>query len=228
MNVDRVKERLEALGLNPHEAALKIGRSRNYIYDFLVGRKTEFKGDGPERVAKVLRCSVAYLRGEVDTPDADAPQTDLSSGVKIVGVVEVGAWRTTPPLAAGSPVSTPVARDARYSDMRQFAYAVRGSGMVGLGITEPMIVVAVDAGDFASQHGTPAIGQTVVVERRRLGMVETSARRITAAANGTRSLVAIDDGGHEDVAKYPAKKSQSHDGDGVEIVGIIIAAIVLY
>lgn len=73
LDPDRIKARLEALGINQFEAAKRTGKHEHFIYDFFKGRKKSFPSDGPLRLAHALQCSIEYLAGvsdEVGSPPA--------------------------------------------------------------------------------------------------------------------------------------------------------------
>lgn len=73
---DRVKERLEAAGLNQSQLARRIGLTQGTIAKLISG-----KAQGSShlhRIARELRTTPAYLTGETDDPSADVPDTMLS------------------------------------------------------------------------------------------------------------------------------------------------------
>lgn len=65
---DRIQIRLAHLGVNQFVAAEKAGKNSHFIYDFMIDRKRAFKGDGLQRVASALECSVEYLIGRSASP----------------------------------------------------------------------------------------------------------------------------------------------------------------
>lgn len=65
---ERVRERLEALGINPFEAARRAGFERSFVNDLLIGRKKSVRGAALLRLATALGCDPAYLVGMQAAP----------------------------------------------------------------------------------------------------------------------------------------------------------------
>lgn len=65
---DRIAARLNALGISQFTAAERAGKHGHFIYDFMIGRKQSFKGDGLQRLSTALECSIDYLTGAADQP----------------------------------------------------------------------------------------------------------------------------------------------------------------
>jgi len=98
MRKDRIEARLKALGLTQFQAAEKAGKHAHFIYDFMIGRKRSFKGDGPIRLAQALECSIEYLTGESDDVgrpplSAAASYTYQPGSLPVAGIVEAGVFR---------------------------------------------------------------------------------------------------------------------------------------
>lgn len=68
---ERVKARLEAENLSQAELARRVGVSQPTIYGLIHSNKIGTKY--LHLVARELRTTPAYLSGETDDPDADAP-----------------------------------------------------------------------------------------------------------------------------------------------------------
>lgn len=195
MDRERIAKRLNDLGLSEFDAAEKIGRHRNFIYDFMTGRKKSFKGDGPEQVARALDCSVEYLNGETDLIGNSGP-IDPGSPLAIDGVAEVGAWRSSPPLSLKRPIRVSIPRDQRYLDCRHVAFMVKGDGHQAFGIEDGMVVVGIDVDDFRQSTGKDiAPGTLAVVERTRVAgsasIKETSIRKISRVIKGRQAVVEV-------------------------------------
>lgn len=56
-----VERRLQALGINPYEAARRGGLERNFVQDILHDRKRTVRGDNLEKLARGLECTPADL-----------------------------------------------------------------------------------------------------------------------------------------------------------------------
>lgn len=183
MRKDRIEARMDALGINQFEAAEKAGKNSHYIYDFMVGRKSSFKGDGPVRVAQALECSIEYLTGESDeigvppmaTPAA-VPSAQAGRSLPLAGVVETGVFRR-PSSVRGAGRPLPIAPFPDYPAEAQAAFAVRGGGMDTRGIIEGMTLVAVDIEAATKDLES---GSVVIVEHVRSNgrEAEISAREL--------------------------------------------------
>lgn len=194
---DRVEARLRALNINQFEAAKRAGKGSHFIYDFFIGKKKSFKGDGPIRLAKALNCSIEYLTGESDVPgsppgDVPFPSTRIKGGIPYRGVVEAGVFRKA---ASYRPPDRliPVAPDPRHPKARQVVYAVRGDALASRGIIEGMFLICIEGAENEVGNGS-----LVIVEHTRLDGVEIeiSARelqhfpdRTEYRANGVEPIV---------------------------------------
>jgi SOS-response transcriptional repressor LexA len=65
---DRVKARLDVLGINAFEAARRGGLERNFVNDILDNTKLSVRGVNLPKLATALECSIPYLLGEEDEP----------------------------------------------------------------------------------------------------------------------------------------------------------------
>jgi SOS-response transcriptional repressor LexA len=64
---DRVKARIEALGIGPIPLAKSVDLERTFIHALLIGRKENVRIDKMAQVARALQCDPRYLTGEIDT-----------------------------------------------------------------------------------------------------------------------------------------------------------------
>lgn len=219
MDKDRIKQRLDALGITQFEAGLRAGWNENFLYDFMTGRKKAIKGEGPARIAYALQCSIEFLEGKSDEI-GDPPLGGGSSLLPLIGFAEAGIFRkTSTPLTY--PDRTPVPPHPNFSADAQFSVLMRDNSLQKLGVTEGMFlsVVAHEAVGATLQNG-----MIVLVEHRRLGDTEAelSAREIqhysdriellTKPLTGDPSTIIVRDG-----------KTDEPDGT-VTIRGIVISA----
>lgn len=192
MRKDRIEARLRALGINQFDAAVKAGRNSHFIYDFLIGRKKSFKGDGPIRLAQALECSIEYLTGESDEPGRPPlagptfERSGSSEGLPLAGVVESGVFRRPGSLRIPDEV-LPLPPFPGYPAEAQVAYVMRGNGLDELGVTEGMVLTAVQAEALSTPPGNGAI---VVIELVRNGgsHMEISAREVQHSPRMTRYI----------------------------------------
>lgn len=181
---DRIRGRLDALGMNPFDAARRIGAERTFINDLLIGKKDSIRRAAIPRVAEVLDCDPEFLIGAQDTPRRAAAQTPPrtpengplagAAGVPLFGIAEAGTWRH--PRAYAPSATLPLATDPRYPPQDQIAYLTRGDHAAWLGATDGAVILAVKGADFRD-------GDVVVVRRTRPGddgpEVEITLRKVT-------------------------------------------------
>lgn len=92
----RIRDRLDALGMNPFEAARLIGAERTFINDLLIGKKSSIRQSAIPRVAAALDCDPEFLVGAQDAPRRTSAQTPeigpLTAiyGLPLVGIAEAG------------------------------------------------------------------------------------------------------------------------------------------
>lgn len=175
---DRVQARLEALGISQFEAAERVGRDKYFIYDFLIGKKASFKGDGPAKVARALECSIDYLSGttdEVGTPPVSgdipvAPIKFLAYG----GPIEDGVYRQSGVSLEKLPVSVDPLDGVPLKD--QIVFLMRGNAYAAShGIRDGAAVKCLVPSAAGSAMRS---GSWVVVRRHQRGMVEVALREL--------------------------------------------------
>lgn len=164
---DRIRERLDALDINPFEAARKIGAERTFINDLLIGKKKTIRSAALPSVAQALDCDTEYLMGAQDIPrrttPAQRPQDRALAApqaLPLAGVAEAGTWRAAP--RSGPPPALPVAPDPRFPAAAQAAYLVRGDHAEWLGAPDGSVIVAVTGAGYRD-------GDVVLIRRTRQG-----------------------------------------------------------
>ncbi len=159
----RVQSRLDALGINPFEAARRAGGERTFINDLLIGKKDSIRRSALPRVAEALDCDPEYLLGAQDAPrrghaaHAKSPETAPGTA-PLVGIAEAGTWRLTG--RAGPSPALPIAPDPRHPASAQVAYLVRGDHASAIGATDGAVVVGVTGANYRQ-------GDVVAVRRTR-------------------------------------------------------------
>lgn len=164
---DRIKERLDALQINPFEAARRAGADRTFINDLLVGKKKTIRSSTMIAVAAALDCDAGYLIGTQDAPRSAAasetPEKRPDGGhlsLPLAGVAEAGAWRLSArPIASPA---LPVAPDPRFPAKDQSAYLIRGDHAAWMGAHDGSVVVAVAGAGYRD-------GDVLLVRRIRAG-----------------------------------------------------------
>lgn len=135
----RVRDRLEALGINAFEAARRIGVERTFLADLLSGKKDTIRPRAIAKVAEVLDCDPEFLIGAQATPRRAAVAVDGT--LPLAGICEAGVWRS--PEADATPAALPIAPDPRFPRQRQAAYLIRGHHADELGLMDGDVLVAV-------------------------------------------------------------------------------------
>jgi hypothetical protein len=87
---ERIGERVTALKISWRKASLEAGLEAGFIQDIITGRSQCPGEDAVARLASVLKCSSAYLRGQSD---------DLAGAAGIQGVTTVAPDMTQRPDA---------------------------------------------------------------------------------------------------------------------------------
>lgn len=201
----RVRERLDALGINPFEAERRANLKRGYVNDLLIGKKTTFREKALPALASALECELDYLTGRRDTPTGTEPGSAIG-GMALAGIAEAGAWRD--PDAESVPATPlPVHPDPRFDSARQSIFLVRGDHAAGLRITGGSIVLVVS--DSAYRDGDVVVARRVAKD----GTAETSIRVLAGGALSARPLKG-------EIASYPV--------DEAEIVGRIVRAEIIF
>lgn len=225
MRKDRIEARLAALGITQFEAAERAGKNAHFIYDFMIGRKRSFKGDGPVRVAQALQCSVEYLTGESDEvgspPAAFGPLSTSGPFLPLAGIVEAGVYRRAWSATAQRPPVDVPPRPG-FPPEAQALYLVRGGGMDARGIIEGMLLVAVSADAAKDKLESGAI---VIVEHYRGSgrEVETSARELQYFPDRTELRAQSKT---ENIKPIILRDGKPLERDGkVKIVALVIEAI---
>lgn len=126
----RMAERFAATGISPVAVAIKIGKGRDYIRDFLEGRKQSINFKLVSEIARELDCDPHYLTGEIGAPDG--------SSLRVSGMIETGVWRTG---EAAPTTSIRIPADSRYAQETQKAFIVRGDSWKDAGIDDGSVVV---------------------------------------------------------------------------------------
>lgn len=202
---ERVRERLEALGINPFEAARRAGFERSFVNDLLIGRKKSVRGASLLKLAAALGCDPAYLVGM----QAAARHTP-EGGAAWPGAVEACA-------AAQICAATPP--DPRHDVAAQRAFCVLDDHAEEAGIRRGSCLVAYRPapGDGLSD------GDLAVVRRsHEEGGAETAIWRLSVTLDGLRL---IPPGGGDSV---PLRTGTEADAEGVELLGIVSMAVRLF
>lgn len=170
---EKLAEAIEQAGLTPAGLALAIGRDKDYIRDYLVGRKRSLKADDLLRIAE----KVGGIDGSLTLTEVPL-RNDLQE-LPVVGTIRAGAWIETFMLDDDDQGTIPVARDRRFPFARQYALAVSGDSM-DKEAPDGSFVVCVD---FAESGLRLKAGMIAHVESIEVEKSETTLKEI-AISNG--------------------------------------------
>lgn len=207
---DRVRERLDALGINRVEAARRAGLERSFVNDLILGKKKNILGASLLRLATALECDPAYLVGMQAEPQI--PQPGEFEPPATVGACAAGLWRAPgapPPAAALACAVMPP--DPRYDLHAQRVFCVLDEHAEAAGIWRGSCVVAYRPQRSDGLHD----GDLVVVRRRRPDdqSAETTIWRLGVSMEGLR----VSPLGGGDAVPIDAEA----EGGAVELLGIV-------
>lgn len=166
---ERLAEAIYLAGTTPAALAIAIGRDKDYIRDFLVGRKRSLKADDLLNISRQINGV-----GEMLTLTEVPLKNDLQE-LAVVGTIRAGAWIETYMLEHDDQGTIPVARDKRFLHARQYALAVSGDSM-DQKAPDGSYVVCVDYGE-SGLHLKP--GMIVHVESMEHGKSETTLKEVS-------------------------------------------------
>lgn len=113
---------IEAAGTNAAALSSAIGRDKDYVRDFIKGRKKTLKADELATILEILRPSI-----DDELPTFYAPTGDE---MEVAGVIQAGMWLETYVNPYQDERETiPVARDPRFPEARQYALRIVGDSM---------------------------------------------------------------------------------------------------
>lgn len=166
---ERLEKLIDEAGTSPAALALDIGRDKDYLRDFIVGRKKSLKADD----MMVILDKLARLKAP---PEDEVP----IGGLQVVSDVQAGNWLEVTTLDdPAEPEILPAPRDPRFPRAAQYALRVRGDSM-DQEYPDGTYVTCVDFWDA----GVPLRdGLIVHVQRTRAGgqLVEVTVKAIERA-----------------------------------------------
>jgi SOS-response transcriptional repressor LexA len=206
------KELLKAMeerGILAAPLAVKIGRDKDYIRDFLTGRKQSLKLDDSQKIADVLQIPLSRLiAGHVDASE--------ELGMEVVGKVAAGLFKDVSIENQDSEKPRiAVARDLRFPNARQYALEVEGDSMDEL-FKDGSTVICVNFADTGLEYRD---GMCVHVERFIMDgqLVENTLKELRREGKTKWVL-------------YPRSSNPSHkpiELSGGETVDILVKGIVI-
>lgn len=190
--VDKIDQRLEALGLTAAEASKRATGSADTIRNWKRAASQGASGGATlktlEPIARVLETDVASLVGKsAGFAPIPIPSTPLPYG----GKVNAGYFLSIDDAnqdIGDHLVPLTVPRHPAYPKLHQSAYLVVGNSMDLAGMPEGMWVVAADYADYVDQVGELSNGNYVIVERSRAGgsEIDRTVKEVQFAQRGMR------------------------------------------
>jgi transcriptional regulator with XRE-family HTH domain len=176
---ERMRARMADLRISNPQLSRAIGRHDGYVWELLKGRNLNPSAADIQSIAKVLRCPVEYLYGDVETAyGVMAAPTTIR--IPLTGIAETSTFRQ---MTTEIRRTLDHAPSRRYPNARHFALEVRGDGMNACHdgerptpIYEGMYALCVD---IASANIPIESGRLYAVQRTLDGgaTFETSVRR---------------------------------------------------
>jgi SOS-response transcriptional repressor LexA len=168
----RIKRRLDALGITERQASIKAVGNSQFIRNIRKGMSTSPRGANIAKLARVLNTTEAWLLGTSDEVEAPS-EGKAEHGIRYGGIVEAGAFRPWDELNQDAELKhVPLAPDARFPIWAQSAFEVIGNSMDRAHVLPGMYLQTIDIHAWEKSHGDPRDGQLVIVARTRDGNPE--------------------------------------------------------
>ncbi len=216
---DELRAALKGSGISPTALSKRIGRGKDFLRDFLAGRKQSLKGQDIAKIKIQLELKLTSRNVE-NAPHFNVPSLEkLSQTVElsIKGIVEADTWRKASVVNRAEKQT--VTRDPAFEHAEQFLFRVRGESM---GAANPPIKdgATIHCVDWKQAGLTLKSGMLVVVRRMDERLEEVSARRVEI----DRSTILLhSDAVGADHAPIKVRAWRDEDGYAVEILGLIVA-----
>lgn len=204
-----LKSAMRDVGIKPTPLALSINRDKDYIRDFLTGRKASLKLEDAQKIADELGKPLSALTGG-RTDDLSAP------GMEVVGKVAAGLYRDiSVEDQDGDRPRILFSRDMRFPHAHQYALEVVGDSMNEY-VADGGFVVCVNLLDSGVRLSS---GMVVHVEKSVMGgqFIETTLKEVRREPNDT--IMLFPRSSNPSHKPFPAKGSS---GDEIIIKGVVI------
>lgn len=155
-------------GTNPAALAIAIGRDKDYIRDYLTGRKKSLKADDQNKILSAIEKPTLNKKNVIRLSNS------IEGELAIIGTIQAGAWIEAFVREEDEPVTIPMTRDPRFPHAYQYALRVVGDSM-NLEAPEGSYVICVN---FAESGLSYKPGLLVHVERIMNGLSETTLKEI--------------------------------------------------
>lgn len=215
----RIQSRLEALDMTSANAALMAGLQKNFIYDFLAGKKDAVASSALVPIARQLECDVEYLLGT-----QDEPHRITATPLPFIGKIEAGAWRVRS-MTKQDNTHIPLFADDRYSTYEQGLMTVVDRSAEPFAVEGAAVHVLKWDGKSLADLLAKQQNKLVVVTEIRGGLCHTTLREARFGET-TIQLSPLSDVDDMKTIEVPNDGKASHKiGDlTVEVFAVAIAA----
>lgn len=179
VRLDRLDQRLKAIGMTRRGASLAARLSPSYVQNIVNNPEQQRKSRELARLAEVLKCSVAYLEGRSDDPSIEDFGVPLAISLPIRAKVGAGFWVEIEhtPTSLGEFIVEPL---PAYRHARQWLDVVEGDSMDRR--YPPGSLVRIAAADDIGY--SPRSGDNVLLQRQRGDLIEWSVKELAFDARG--------------------------------------------
>lgn len=179
VRLDRLEQRLNALGLTRRGASIAARLSPSYVQNIVNNPEQQRMPREIAKLARVLKCSVAYLEGRSEDPNIEDFGVPLALTLPIRAKIGAGFWVEVDhaPDALGEFVVEPL---PAYRNARQWLDVVEGDSMDRR--YPPGSLVRVAAADDIGY--LPRAGDNVLLQRQRGDLIEWSVKELAIEASG--------------------------------------------
>lgn len=210
----RVKERLDALGLNALQAAKKAGLGESYVRDILRGRTLSPNAVNLGKLADALQTTPSELMGREMGESTIRPVAAKVGGVKVLGRVAANTWYTVDDEAAVDLEDDDVERIPSVSGYPvewQFGMIVEGNCLNKVANDGDRLVCL----DLIKSQVNIDEGDLVIIERRKFdGMMrQITAKRVKRTSAGFELWPESTDPAHQE----PIVLKDVPDGEDIRV-----------
>lgn len=186
VRIDRIRERMDELGLNATEVARIGGLERTFVSELLGGKKNSIRRISLKPLATALQCAPEYLTGEVEelggTPEA-APTFRMVRGdgdfLEVLATTRSGVFQVSDQTRGVSPVTA----DRRFLGKRQGVFRVGGDELEGQGFMRGAFLTTIHVEDYVEAMNDLPSGAYAIVSTTVEGI---RGREITVRRIGRR------------------------------------------
>lgn len=207
----RLKERMDALGMNARETALRAGLGESFVRDILRGKTRSPTAANLAKLATALQTTIEHLHGRSIDESTVRPVSARVAGVAVIGRVAANTWFTADDLEQDGDDVESVPSVSGYPVEWQFGMIVEGNCLNKIANDGDRLVCL----DLIKSQIDVSDGDLVIVERLRYGgqMRQRTAKRVRRTRDGYELWPESTDPAHQE----PIKIGDAPDGDEIRI-----------